>query len=98
MRNVQASHARAQLLKLLDQVEAGESLTISRRGRIVAQLVPAKPEPPKPPKKGAAPQAPRPERRGNPRRRQCRARADGLKPATIPSRDFGPRRRHTGRA
>jgi len=59
MRNVQASHARAQLLKLLDQVEAGESLTISRRGRIVAQLVPAKPEPPKPPKR-----VPRRKRRG----------------------------------
>lgn len=43
MRSVQASHARAQLLKLLDSVEAGESVTITRRGRIVAQLVPAKP-------------------------------------------------------
>lgn len=59
MRNVQASHARAQLLKLLDQVEAGESLTISRRGRVVAQLVPARPEPPKQPKK-----VPRRKRRG----------------------------------
>ena len=59
MRNVQASHARAQLLKLLDQVEAGESLTISRRGRVVAQLVPAKAAPPKPEKK-----VPRRKRRG----------------------------------
>ena len=53
MRNVRATHARAQLLKLLDSVEAGESITITRRGRPVAQLVPPKAVRAKPPPRPA---------------------------------------------
>lgn len=40
MRTVQASEAKAQFLRLLDIVERGESITITRRGRTVARLVP----------------------------------------------------------
>ncbi|MDE2466283.1 MAG: type II toxin-antitoxin system Phd/YefM family antitoxin [Alphaproteobacteria bacterium] len=40
MRNVIATHARAQLLKLLDSVEAGETITIMRRGKAIAVLSP----------------------------------------------------------
>lgn len=43
MRNVIASHARAQLLKLLDSVEAGETITIMRRGKAIAVLAPPRP-------------------------------------------------------
>lgn len=47
MRNVIATYARAQLLKLLDRVETGESITIMRRGKAVAVLAPAEAVPPK---------------------------------------------------
>lgn len=40
MRAVTASEARQQLTALLDAVEAGEEVTITRRGRPVARLVP----------------------------------------------------------
>lgn len=39
-----AQEAKARLATLLDRVERGESLTITRDGRPVARLVPARPE------------------------------------------------------
>ena len=36
--------AKTKLAELLDKVEAGETVTITRRGRPVAQLVPVRPE------------------------------------------------------
>lgn len=40
MRKIQASEAKARLLSLLDDVEQGESLVITRHGRSIARLVP----------------------------------------------------------
>lgn len=40
MRQIQASEAKTRLLALLDQVEAGESVVITRHGRPIARLVP----------------------------------------------------------
>jgi prevent-host-death family protein len=40
MREVQASDAKARLLSLLDEVEQGESLIITRHGKPIARLVP----------------------------------------------------------
>ncbi len=40
MREIQASEAKTHLPKLLDQVEQGETLVITRHGRPVARLVP----------------------------------------------------------
>jgi prevent-host-death family protein len=40
MREVQASEAKTHLLRLLDEVERGESLIITRHGRAIARLVP----------------------------------------------------------
>ena len=40
MRNVGAYEAKTHLPRLLDRVSRGESLTITRRGRPVARLVP----------------------------------------------------------
>ena len=40
MRQVQASEAKARLLQLLDDVEAGETVVITRHGRTIAKLVP----------------------------------------------------------
>lgn len=40
MRSVGAYHAKTHLPELLDQVEAGASLTITRHGRAVARLTP----------------------------------------------------------
>lgn len=42
MREVQASEAKAHLLRLLNEVERGETLVITRRGRPIARLVPEK--------------------------------------------------------
>jgi prevent-host-death family protein len=39
MKEIQASAARARLGKLLDEVERGETIVITRRGRRVARLV-----------------------------------------------------------
>ena len=39
-RTVQASEAKARLLQLLDEVEQGESIVITRHGRPVARLEP----------------------------------------------------------
>lgn len=40
MRQVGSYHAKTHLPELLDQVEAGASLTITRNGRAVARLTP----------------------------------------------------------
>jgi prevent-host-death family protein len=40
MREIQASDAKARLLQLLDDVERGETLIITRRGRAIARIVP----------------------------------------------------------
>ena len=39
MREIQASEAEALLLRLLDEVERGETILITRHGRAVARLV-----------------------------------------------------------
>lgn len=38
---VTATEAKARILALLDEVEAGETVEITRRGRTIARLVPA---------------------------------------------------------
>lgn len=40
MREIQASEAKAHLLRLLDDVEHGETLVITRHGRAIARIVP----------------------------------------------------------
>ena len=40
MREIQASEAKTHLPKLLDEVERGETLIITRHGRAIARLVP----------------------------------------------------------
>lgn len=40
MRTVQASEAKTHLLQLLDEVERGATLIITRHGRAIARLVP----------------------------------------------------------
>lgn len=40
MREVQASDAKTHLLQLLDAVERGETIVITRHGRPIARLVP----------------------------------------------------------
>ena len=40
MRQIQSSEAKARLPELLDEVERGETIVITRRGRAVARLVP----------------------------------------------------------
>ena len=40
MREIQASEAKVHLPRLLDQVERGETLIITRHGRPIARLVP----------------------------------------------------------
>lgn len=42
-RSVTATEAKAKILALLDEVESGEEIEITRHGRIVARLVPARP-------------------------------------------------------
>jgi prevent-host-death family protein len=39
---VSATEAKARILALLDEVEAGEEIEITRHGRLVARLVPAR--------------------------------------------------------
>lgn len=41
MKHVQASEAKAKFAELLDQVEQGETVIITRHGKIVARLEPA---------------------------------------------------------
>jgi prevent-host-death family protein len=40
MREIQASEAKTHLPRLLDEVERGETLIITRHGRAIARLVP----------------------------------------------------------
>jgi prevent-host-death family protein len=40
MRSIQASEAKAHFLRILDEVERGESVTITRHGKPVARVVP----------------------------------------------------------
>ena len=40
MREIQASEAKAQLSQLLDEVERGETVVITRHGRAVARIIP----------------------------------------------------------
>ena len=42
VRTVTATEAKARILALLDEVEAGEEIEITRHGRLVARLVPAR--------------------------------------------------------
>ncbi len=41
-KTVSATEAKARILALLDEVEAGEEVEITRHGRLVARLVPAR--------------------------------------------------------
>jgi prevent-host-death family protein len=41
-RTVSATEAKVHILSLLDEVEAGEEIEITRHGRLVARLVPAR--------------------------------------------------------
>ena len=43
MKHVQASEAKAKFAELLDQVEQGETVVITRHGKVVARLEPAEP-------------------------------------------------------
>ncbi|MCF7985259.1 MAG: type II toxin-antitoxin system prevent-host-death family antitoxin [Thiohalocapsa sp.] len=43
MKTVQVVEAKATLSALLDAVEGGETIAITRRGRVIARLVPEKP-------------------------------------------------------
>ena len=40
MREVQASEAKAHLLQILNEVERGETIVITRHGRPIARLIP----------------------------------------------------------
>ena len=40
MREIQASEAKTHLPRLLDEVESGETILITRHGRAIARLVP----------------------------------------------------------
>ncbi len=40
MRHIQASEAKTHLPRLLDEVEAGETVVITRHGRAIARIVP----------------------------------------------------------
>jgi prevent-host-death family protein len=42
-KRVSATEAKAHILALLDDVEGGEEVEITRHGRLVARLVPARP-------------------------------------------------------
>jgi len=42
VRQVTATEAKTKLLALLDEVETGESIEITRRGHLVARIVPAR--------------------------------------------------------
>lgn len=40
MKHIQASEAKAKFAQLLDQVEQGETIVITRHGKVVAHLMP----------------------------------------------------------
>jgi prevent-host-death family protein len=43
MQTIQASEAKTHFLRILDDVERGESVTVTRHGKTVARIVPAPP-------------------------------------------------------
>jgi prevent-host-death family protein len=43
MQTIQASEAKTHFLRILDDVERGESVTVTRRGKTVARIVPVTP-------------------------------------------------------
>jgi prevent-host-death family protein len=43
-RHIQASEVKTHFLKLLDDVENGESIVVTRRGKIVAHIIPGEDE------------------------------------------------------
>jgi prevent-host-death family protein len=45
MRSVGSYEAKTHLPKLLGQVEKGETITITRRGKVIARIVPAEEQP-----------------------------------------------------
>jgi prevent-host-death family protein len=42
MHTIQASEAKTHLLRILDEVESGESIAITRHGKRIARIVPEK--------------------------------------------------------
>jgi prevent-host-death family protein len=40
MKHIQASEAKAKFSELLDQVEQGETITITRHGKVIAHILP----------------------------------------------------------
>ncbi len=45
MLEISVKELRSELRRVIDQVEAGEEMTITRRGKVVARLVPPESEP-----------------------------------------------------
>jgi prevent-host-death family protein len=43
MKTIQASEAKTHFLRILDKVEKGESVTVSRHGKPIARIVPIPP-------------------------------------------------------
>ncbi len=43
METIQASEAKTHFLRILDKVEKGESITVSRHGKAVARIIPIPP-------------------------------------------------------
>ncbi len=43
MQTIQASEAKTHFLRILDEVERGKSVTVTRRGKTVARIVPVAP-------------------------------------------------------
>lgn len=43
MKTIQASEAKTKFLSILDDVERGESVTVTRHGKTVAQIIPVPP-------------------------------------------------------
>jgi prevent-host-death family protein len=43
MQKIQASEAKTHFLRILDRVERGESVTVTRHGKTVARIVPVPP-------------------------------------------------------
>ena len=49
MNAINLADAKAHLSEIVDRVEAGETIDITRRGKLVARLVPVTPTPPRKP-------------------------------------------------
>jgi prevent-host-death family protein len=41
-RKLTATQAKAEILRLLDEVDAGDEIEITRHGRVIARLIPAR--------------------------------------------------------